>query len=125
MTNSYMCSNLPGMDLATIQPSPYQRILNLDYPPSAGRVPLREYIRVEVRLASSADGEEWIRTSANGWTTTHVLILLHDKRTVANIFWVDATDQRRAICGKYSDPRRAVVGYSTPEGLPDREPAYL
>ena len=83
------------MDVAAIQPSPFQRILNLSYPPSAGRVPLRDSIPVEVRLVWSDDGEEWRRTSANGWTNTNVRIVLHDKRTVANIIWVAATDVRR------------------------------
>ena len=63
------------VDHAATQPSPYQRILNLDYPPSAGRVPLRDYIPVEVRLVWSLDGEEWRRSSANGWTITHVRVL--------------------------------------------------
>jgi hypothetical protein len=78
-----------------MQSSPHQRILNLNYPPSAGRVALRDYIAVEVRLVWSVDGEEWTRTSANGWTTTHVRVVLYDKRTVANIIWVSATDVRR------------------------------
>jgi hypothetical protein len=69
--------------------------LNLDYPPSAGGVPLRAFVPVEVRLVWSVDGEEWIRTSANAWTTNRVRVLLYDKRAVANIIWVAASDVRR------------------------------
>ena len=83
------------MDHAAIQPSPFQRILNLNYPPSAGRVPQRAFIPIEVRLVWAVDGEEWTRTSANGWTSTHVRVLLHDKRTVATVIWVVASDVRR------------------------------
>lgn len=95
LTSLVQVFDTSGVDHAAIQPSPFQRILNLNYPPSAGRVPQRAFIPIEVRLVWAVDGEEWTRTSANGWTSTHVRVLLHDKRTVANVIWVVASDVRR------------------------------